>query len=98
MTELNREIVHEIRKLDCDNNIKSFLETMLQYELDLKDNEVGDSKKAIGADYKKSITDFTKEWSVDDGVIWWKCFMIQTIKMQNIFDAANGDLDYTRAS
>ena len=39
MTELNKEIINEIRKLDCDNSMKSFIENMLKFELELIDSE-----------------------------------------------------------
>lgn len=62
MTELNREIRKEIRKLDCDNSMKLFLEAMLVYELDLIENDSQDSKKAIGNEYKAQISKFAKQW------------------------------------
>lgn len=64
MTDLNREIVREIRKLDCDNSMKLFLETMLEYELELIDSDSQDSKKAIGVEYKAQISKFAKQWGV----------------------------------
>ena len=60
MTELNREIVKEIRKLDCDNNMKLFFVFLLNYELSLHDGDSNDSKQAIGKEYKNFITKFSK--------------------------------------
>ncbi len=60
MTELNKEIIKEIRNLDCDSNMKAFLETALNYELDLHDGDSQDSKQAIGKEYKKFISNFSK--------------------------------------
>lgn len=68
MTELNREIIREIRKLDCDNSMKLFLEKMLQYELNLIESDSNDGKKAIGVEYKARIAEFSKQWGVDDEV------------------------------
>lgn len=60
MTELNREIVKEIRNLDCDNNMKQFLEEALRYELDLHESGSKDSSHAIGKEYKNLISKFSK--------------------------------------
>ena len=60
MTELNREIVREIRNLDCDNNMKAFLEDALNYELDLHESGSQDSKQAIGKEYKNFIAKYSK--------------------------------------
>ena len=60
MTELNKEIVKEIRNLDCDENMKSFLEEVLNYELKLHEGNSHDSKQAIGKEYKKYISKFSK--------------------------------------
>lgn len=60
MTELNREIVKEIRRLECDNNMKMFLEETLNYELELHEGNSKDSKQAIGKEYKKLISKFSK--------------------------------------
>ncbi len=68
MTELNREIIKEIRNLDCDNSMKLFIEKMLKYELNLIESESNDSKKAIGIEYKARIAEFSKQWS-DDGEV-----------------------------
>lgn len=68
MTELNREIRKEIRKLDCDNSMKLFLEEMLEFELELIDSGSQDSKKAIGSEYKAQISKFAKQWEVNDEI------------------------------
>ena len=60
MTELNREIIREIRKFDCDNNMKLFLEEALQYELDLHDGGSKESPQAIGKEYKNFIAKYSK--------------------------------------
>ena len=60
MTELNKEIVKEIRKFDCDNNMKLFLEDALNYELKLHESESKDSKQAIGKHYKNLIAKYSK--------------------------------------
>ena len=60
MTELNKEIRKEIRKLDCDNNMKLFLEDALYYELSLHDGDSTDSIKAIGKQYKNFISKYSK--------------------------------------
>lgn len=60
MTELNKEIVKEIRNLDCDNNMKLFLEEVLNYELQLHEGGSKDSKQAIGKEYKNFISKFSK--------------------------------------
>ena len=60
MTELNKEIVKEIRKFDCDNNMKLFLEEALNYELKLHDGDSNDSKQAIGKHYKNLIAKYSK--------------------------------------
>ena len=60
MTELNKEIVKEIRKFDCDNNMKLFLEDALNYELKLHESESKDSKQAICKHYKNLIAKYSK--------------------------------------
>lgn len=60
MTELNREIVKQIRNLDCDDNMKSFLIEALNYEIELHEGDSGESKQAIGKEYKKFISTFSK--------------------------------------
>ena len=60
MTELNKEIVREIRNLDCDDKMKSFLIEVLNYELKLHEGGSQDSKQAIGKEYKKFISKFSK--------------------------------------
>ena len=60
MTELNKEIVKEIRNLDCDNNMKIFLEEALNYELELHEGSSQDSKQAIGKEYKNLISKYSK--------------------------------------
>lgn len=60
MTELNNEIRKEIRKLDCDNNMKLFLEDALNYELELHEGGSQDSKQAIGKEYKNLISKYSK--------------------------------------
>ena len=60
MTELNKEILREIRKLDCDNNIKLFLVEALNYELRLHDGDSTDSIKTIGKEYKNFISKYSK--------------------------------------
>lgn len=61
MTELNKEIINEINKLDCSNNMKLFLLESLEYELVLHESTSQDSKQAIGKEYKKMISKFSKE-------------------------------------
>lgn len=65
MAELNKEIVSAIKDLDSENNMKEFLEKILEYELDQSVNENKDSIKTKGSKYKKFITDFSK-W----GELW----------------------------
>lgn len=60
MTELNKEIVKEIRKFDCDNNMKLFLEEALNYELKLHESDSNDSKQSIGKHYKNLIAKYSK--------------------------------------
>lgn len=60
MAELNKEIVSAIKDLDSENNMKEFLEKILEYELDQSVNENKDSIKTKGSKYKKFITDFSK--------------------------------------
>ena len=60
MTELNNEIRKEIRKLDCDNNMKLFLEDALNYELELHEGGSQDSKQAISKEYKNLISKYSK--------------------------------------
>lgn len=68
MTKVNNEIKREIENSDCDHSIKLFLEEMLEYELNLIENESTDSKKAIGAVYKTQIANFSKQWEVNDEI------------------------------
>lgn len=68
MTELNKEIINEIRKLNCDNSMKSFIENMLKFELELIDSESNESTKSIGTIYKSKIAEFSKQWGSDDEI------------------------------
>lgn len=60
MAELNKEIIHTIKDLDSDKNMKDFLEKILEYELDQYVNGNPDSIKASGVKYKQFIADYVK--------------------------------------
>ena len=63
MAELNKEIIHTIKDLDSDKNMKDFLEKILEYELDQYVNGSPDSNIASGNKYKGFIADYAK-WGV----------------------------------
>lgn len=60
MMELNKEIVKSIRHLDCDNNMKLFLEDILKYELDLL--EEGETENTKSKKYMDKISEYSKSW------------------------------------
>ncbi len=60
MAELNKEIINTIKDLDCDKNMKDFLEEILNYELDQSVNENPDTIKASGNKYKAFIAGYAK--------------------------------------
>lgn len=60
MPELNKEIVNAIKDSNSDKNMKDFLESILEYELDQSVNENPDTKIVAGKKYKRFIANFAK--------------------------------------
>ena len=48
--------------------MKSFIENMLKFELELIDSESNESTKSIGTIYKSKIAEFSKQWGSDDEI------------------------------
>lgn len=59
MDHLNRDIKEGISDLNCDDDMKSFLKDILEYELELY-NKPGKTKKSISEEYNKYISIFSE--------------------------------------
>ncbi|SDA65086.1 hypothetical protein [Methanobrevibacter millerae] len=60
MDHLNKDIKEGISNLKCDDDMKSFLKEILNYELELY-NKPGKTKKTISEEYNKHISVFSEE-------------------------------------